>query len=170
MGREPAERQVNPLGKLGGWGLLSEAAAWREWGEGARGCVQGNWCWSWLLAAFPAPWRPGGPHWEPSWRSFLLPLPYHPRTARHQVWSFLLLNLSAAIPFSPSLSHHPNLPFCRSLGALPSSPRSPTPSFHHHRVHPPLLQALPCPAFHCPQDHPASPAPSGPASDTRFVS
>lgn len=76
--------------------------------------------------------------------SFLLPLPHHPRTVRHKVWSLLLLNLPAVIPFSPSLSHHPHLPFCRAPRALPSSTRSPAPGFHNHKVHPPLLQALPC--------------------------
>lgn len=110
-------------GKTGWVGAAAEAAAWRGRGKGPGGCVQGNWCWSWLPAASPSPWRPGELHREP-FRSFLLPLPYHPRTARHKVWSFLLFNLSAVIPCSPSLSHHPNLQVSQGCAFLRTVPHT----------------------------------------------
>lgn len=52
MGKEPVERQVNPLGKQGWGGGCRQRLQLGDGGPGSLGviCVQGNWCPSWLPA------------------------------------------------------------------------------------------------------------------------
>lgn len=96
MGKEPAEREVNPLGKQGG-GAAVRGCSSALVGAGSLGviCVQGNWSRSWLLSLLPLSLE-----WRGAALEVLLTPPFSLPPTNNQAQSLVLSPLKSLCSYS----------------------------------------------------------------------